>query len=136
MPDSYDFIDAAADVDILGSAVTRNVMRVTALAKPSGVVWVSTIPIENYTAEFVGTALTRQAGVFNTAAAHRNVVGLSTIQDVGINNQFIDLAIVTLTSTSGKTLRDYRAGYAVLEGAVFDEWVASRVATLDAVEAG
>lgn len=140
MPTNYEWVSASPDLEIIGPTESREVMRVTVQAQPSGVVWAYNFPAESYNAQTVQPFLERLSRGFNHMAANPHVVAVWTQQIVDRANRQADLGYATVSSSSGKSEQDYSFGYAVVEppqsGGDFisDDWVATRVAQLDAVE--
>lgn len=138
---NYDWISGSPDLEILGPTASREVMRVEVQAQPSGVVWAMNFPLEDFTEAKVASTLERLSRGFNAAAQNPHVEALSTSQEVNRNNQYVELVNITVSSSSGKTVQDYRQGYALIElppggagDSIFSAWVAERVAELDAIE--
>lgn len=140
MPSNYEWISASPDLEIIGPTESRDVMRVTVQAQPSGVVWAYNFPAESYKADQVAPFLERLSRGFNHMAANPHVAAVWTQQIVDRANRQADLGYATVTSSSGKSEQDYSFGYAVIEPPqsgndyISDEWVAARTAQLDAVE--
>lgn len=138
---NYEWIGATPDIEFLGPTTSKDVMAVTVQAQPSGVVWAYNFPAEDFTESKVQPTLERLSRGFNDAARNPRVEGLYTTQEIGNNNQYIALVHITVSSSSGKTQQDYTQGYAIIEpppsgasDSIFNQWVAEKVAALDAVE--
>ena len=140
MPTNYEWISASPDLEILGPTESRDVMRVTVQAMPSGVVWAFNFASESYNAQTVAPFLERLSRGFNHMAANPHVVAVWTQQIVDRANRQADLGYATVSSSSGKSEDDFSFGYAVIEPPqsgddyISDSWVAARVSKLDAVE--
>lgn len=139
----YTFIQGGPDIQWLGPTTSQPITRVEAQANSSGVVFHQTFPATQNTPAQWAATLDRLAQGFDASARNRSVVAMSTTEQIGPNNQLLDLVNITLQSTSGRLTQDYQQGYAIIEinpntgqPDVFNDWAAQRVAELDALEAG
>lgn len=137
----YSFIQGGPDVRWLGPTTSEPIQRVEAQANGSGVVFHQSFPADETSPSVWAATLDRLAQGFDASARNPAVVAMSTTEQIGPNNQLLDLVNITLQSTSGKLQNDYQQGYAIIEvnpetgnADVFNDWVSQRVAELDALE--
>lgn len=140
---SYNFIAAEPTIQVLSPDVVRDAQRVTGQAAVSNVVYsllfapYPTDPTGKvvWDDQAIASQMELWAGYWDTNSAVPGVAGVSVTQEVDASGQLVDVALVTVLSTSGNSstlLQLYPHDF-------FPDTFAPRVeaarAQLDAVEA-
>jgi hypothetical protein len=101
---SYEFLLNEPTIQTLGSDIVRDAMRITYRAQPSGVVFsLLFAPVEIWTAQTVADQAQLWSDNWNQNALVPGVVGIATTQQVNAAGNLEDVALVTVSSTSGNS---------------------------------
>lgn len=140
---AYSFLIAEPTVQVLSPEIIRDAQRVSAQAAKSGVVFsllfapYPTDPDGNviWTPEAIASQLSDWAGTWDTNAAVPGVLGIALSQDIDAAGLLKDVALVTVSSTSGNSTTQLNLYPADFFPDTFAPRVAAARAQLDAVEA-
>lgn len=148
----YEFLASEPTIQVLSSELVQDAQRITARSIPNGIVYsvlfapYPTDPTGTviWTPELINGQLEYWAGTWNGNSMVPGVLGISLSQEVNALGQLEDVALVAVSSTSGKSSTQLTLGprewLTSVEGTTlstsFPEAVARARAQLDAVEAG
>lgn len=135
MAANYEIISQMPVVEVIPPNRTRTVTEVTALAKPSEVVFYLRFVPAAYTKANVARTVDAVADGLNKDSSVAGVIGIHIDQDVGANGQLVEYGVVTVESTSGNSQDVLRAVQTWLFLDTFDNKVAAAVKKLDDIEA-
>lgn len=139
-PSLYTFVAAQLRTRFVPGGGTEQVYQVTAQTIASGIYYFHNFrPAVYEKAGEVATALNSLAGSIDTWNAVPGVAGMSAVQIVDSQDQFVNMFDVTVDSTSGDSSTVIRYRYPLLDAAhpgtaSFTDAVNAARATLDAVE--
>lgn len=136
MPDAWELLSSALDVELAGTTTTLDIQRVTGRAKQSGVAFTINFPPIIYNPESVNDIMALWAEWFNATAAHPNVAGVYTRQDVDAANQIVDQAVIVVASDSGRSTTEVVGPYSIVDDQHRDGAIGPVAANLNAVERG
>ena len=148
----YSFLSAEQTIQVLSDDITRPAQRVTGIANASGVVYsllFAPYPTDEqgsviWTADAINGQMDYWAGVWDQNAQVPGVLDISVTQNVNPAGRLMDVAVVVVASTSGKSTTQIELGPREWAPSVagttltrsFPDAVAQARAQLDAVEAG
>lgn len=131
----YDILGTEESVERIGPTRVRDIHIITAVAKPSGVVyWFSREQAGMAPADVALTAHDL-AVAMNTLADKPGVVGIRWEQNTSAYDLFTTTVVVTVESASGNSSADVRLAYGDAQGPAGYKKVAAQRAALDALEA-
>lgn len=141
---AYNLLVAEPTLQVLSPEYVRDAQRVTAQALASGVVYsllFAPYPTDTngtviWTPEAIASQLALWADHWNANAKVPGVLGIALSQDVDPSGQLKDVALVTVSSTSGKSTTQLNLYPADFFPDTFPVAVGNARAQLDAVEAG
>lgn len=140
-----EFIINEPTIQTIGTDIVRDAFRVTWRAQPSGVVYsLLFAPVEIWTPAQVQAQGDLWAGRWNQNAAVPGVAGIVVTQRVDVTDNLVDVANVTVVSTSGNSSSlifvPVQQWLPSVEGTTlttsFPSVIRAEVARLDAIEAG
>lgn len=134
MASAFSFVASEATTEVSASDEVRDVQRTTLTAQPSGVTFSVMVPSGAGMAAATAAAATPIAEAFNTAADHPGVAGIFTSQEVNAAGNVTDVAVVTVTSTSGRSSTTVTVPMGTVQGGDISGAVADARAQLDALE--
>lgn len=134
MADLYDVIGQETVTEFVPPQTTRQKHQVTAVAKPSGVVFVTRVASADWNANNLGLILHDLAVYMNKLAARPGVVSVDEQQDVNANNQLTNSFLVTVESSSGDGSADVRLTYGEAFGSDGYAKIQAARDKLDAIE--
>lgn len=141
---SYQILGGEPTIKILSADLVRDAQRYTAQASESGIVYsllFSPWPTDEqgnviWTDAAIQSELSYWAGIWDTNAAVPGVLGIGLSQDVNAAGQLTDVALVTVSSSSGVSTGQISLPPVHFLPANFAANVRDARARLDAVEAG
>ncbi len=141
---AYTFLAAEPTLQVLSDDLVRDAQRVTAQAAQSQIVYSLTFapyptdPQGNviWSSDAIDTQLADWADKWNTNAQTPGVLGISLSQEVDATGALKDVALVTVSSTSGKSTTQLTLFPHDFFPDTFPPRVEQARAQLDAVEAG
>ena len=141
---AYSFLIAEPTLQVLSPEIVRDAQRVTAQALESSVVYsllFAPYPTDPngdviWTADAIASQLSTWAGNWNTNWKVPGVLGIALSQDVDAAGQLKDVALVTVSSTSGNSTTQLNLYPHDFFPDTFAPAVEAARAQLDAVEAG
>lgn len=136
MPDAWELLASALDVELAGPSTTIDIQRVTGRAKESGVAFTINFPPIIYNPQSVDEIMSYWAEWFNATARHPNVAGVYTRQDVDASNQIVDQAVIVVASDSGRSTTEVVGPYGMVDDQHRDGAINPVAANLNAVERG
>lgn len=141
---AYTFLASEPTLQVLSPELVRDAQRVTASAVASGVVYsllFAPYPTDPqgsviWSDELIAEQLALWADYWNQNAAVPGVAGIGVTQEVDAAGALKDVALVTVTSASGRSSAQVTVPAAQFLPERFAAFVAPTVAQLNAVEAG
>lgn len=117
MADLFDILSTEPSVERIGPTKVRDIRIITAVAKPSGVVFSFPVVPADYGASHVNLIAHDTAVAFNTLAAKPGVVAVRVEQNTDAADRFVWIVYVTVESSSGNSEADVRLSWGEAWGA-------------------
>lgn len=149
---AYEFLTSEATIQVLSPDIVRDAQRITARAQASQVVYsllFAPYPTDEqgtviWSSQAIADQLSYWAGIWDSNSMVRGVLGIALTQIVDSLGQLQDVALVSVSSSSGNSQAQItlppKEWLPSVEGTTltksFPDAVAETVAQLDAVEAG
>lgn len=141
---AYQFLTSEATLKVLSPELVQDAQRITARASESGVVYslvFSDYPTDPtgrviWTPQLIADQLAYWAGLWDQNSLVPGVVGIGLTQELNAASELVEIALVTVQSTSGRSTTTATLGPRSFLPEPFATAVAAVRQQLDADEAG